>query len=51
MPETCPTVTIMTKNGPVDINESDFDPKTMKEATNAEIDKAAPKPAEEKNDK
>lgn len=26
----CPTVTIETKNGPVDINESDFDSKIHK---------------------
>ena len=27
---TCPVVTIETENGPVDINKSDFDSKTMK---------------------
>lgn len=29
MSETCPTVTIQTENGPVDINECDFDPNTQ----------------------
>lgn len=43
MSHSCPTVTIMTKNGPVRINEEDFDEKTMKLATDAEIAKAAPK--------
>lgn len=30
MSETCPTVTIETKNGPVVINECDFDSDSMK---------------------
>jgi len=29
MSGTCETVTIITKNGPVDINKADYDPKTM----------------------
>jgi hypothetical protein len=31
MSETLPTVLIQTPNGPVRINESDFDPETMKQ--------------------
>ncbi len=47
----CPTVTIETKNGPVVINESDFDKGVHKKATPAAIKKAAAKtPAPELTD-
>ncbi len=32
---TCPTVTIQTKQGPVTINKSDYDPKAHKLASTA----------------
>lgn len=43
MAGTCPTVTIETENGPVDINESDFDAKTMKLAKPAKTSKKGSK--------
>lgn len=40
MPKRTPTVTIQTKNGPVIIDEDQYDKDTMKLATDAQIAKA-----------
>lgn len=48
MSDKIPTVTIQGQNGPVDINESDFDPKTMKKVGAAKKKAPAKKKAAKK---
>ena len=45
MERECATVVIETKNGPVRINATDYDPKSQKLANAKKVEEAAPAPA------